>query len=410
MRRAAFSVLMTIALSLNTLAPAVAETLPYVEIPQNTNSRMALKLCESPSNLTCIESLEAILPDGTSNKLKLISSIAGRYTDVMNQVSDFGNSTWSFIDVDGTTREVSTYGLLSGENHKGQQVSYNLQPKMDFGFTNLQIKDVNSGIKFKYVFRSSWVVPVASFLMASNAEYGDEKIANGHRYTYVGSPFLGTNYSGGSLVDLSDQASDMTKSDSENVRLYFLIDHASSIPGGSYGDTRCSKFGYPVTSHNAYGGGIPFLADNDTMKFAIYSPHLLSNGSIATGFFSTYMSVAWMDCMWPKNNISKAPKVEVSVVNSDGSAQVASTLFKIEKGFLVVHARGFHYSAPTIKLSVSKSKPTEEVLPAASPSPTASVNPVASIIKKSTITCVKGKTTKKVTSVSPKCPAGYKKR
>ena len=30
--------------------------------------------------------------------------------------------------------------------------------------------------------------------------------------------------------------------------------------------------------------------------------------------------------------------------------------------------------------------------------------------KKATITCVKGKTTKKVTGVSPKCPSGYKKK
>ena len=30
--------------------------------------------------------------------------------------------------------------------------------------------------------------------------------------------------------------------------------------------------------------------------------------------------------------------------------------------------------------------------------------------KKTTITCVKGKTTKKVTAVKPKCPKGYKKK
>lgn len=410
MKRVVLSGFITFVLLWNVSVPAVAETLPFLEIPQNTNGRMVLKLCESPSNLTCIESLEAILPDGTSNKLTLIFTSTDSYTDSMNQVSDYGNSTWSFIDVDGTTREVSTYGLLSGENYKGQQVNYNLQPKMDFGFLNLQNKDVNSGIKFKYVFRSSWVVPVASSLMASNAEYSDEKIASGHRYTYVGSPFLGTNYSSGSLMGLSDQASEITKSDSEVVRLYFLIDHASSIPGGSYGDTRCSKFGYPVTSHNAYGGGLPHLVDNDTMKFEIYSPHFLSNGTVTTGFFSTYMSVAWMDCMWPLNNISKTSKIEVSVINTDGTAQVASTVFKIERGFLVVHARGFHYSAPTIKLAVSKSKPTEEVTPIANPDANASAKPVASIIKKSMITCVKGKVTKKVTAVSPKCLAGYKKK
>ena len=152
-------------------ATANAETLPFKEIAQNSNGRMALKLCESPGNLTCIESLEALLPNGTSNKLKLISFNSGSYLDSQKQVSDFGDSKWSFIDVDGSTREINTYGLLSGENYKGEQVNFNLQPKMDFGFMDLQIKDVNSGIKFKFVIRSSWVVPVAAFLMASNAKY-----------------------------------------------------------------------------------------------------------------------------------------------------------------------------------------------------------------------------------------------
>jgi len=32
------------------------------------------------------------------------------------------------------------------------------------------------------------------------------------------------------------------------------------------------------------------------------------------------------------------------------------------------------------------------------------------VVKKTTITCIKGKTTKKVTAVNPKCPAGYKKK
>jgi membrane protein involved in colicin uptake len=34
----------------------------------------------------------------------------------------------------------------------------------------------------------------------------------------------------------------------------------------------------------------------------------------------------------------------------------------------------------------------------------------AAALKKTTITCVKGKLTKKVTAVKPKCPAGYKKK
>ena len=53
--------------------------------------------------------------------------------------------------------------------------------------------------------------------------------------------------------------------------------------------------------------------------------------------------------------------------------------------------------------------PTETPVPTPTPSATvvATVKPAA---KKTTITCVKGKTTKKVTAVNPKCPAGYKKK
>jgi hypothetical protein len=47
------------------------------------------------------------------------------------------------------------------------------------------------------------------------------------------------------------------------------------------------------------------------------------------------------------------------------------------------------------------------------PTPSASVTPTPSakpVVKKTTITCIKGKTSKKVTAVNPKCPAGYKKK
>jgi hypothetical protein len=46
-------------------------------------------------------------------------------------------------------------------------------------------------------------------------------------------------------------------------------------------------------------------------------------------------------------------------------------------------------------------------VPATQPTPASSPSPKA---KKSTITCTKGKITKKVTAIKPKCPAGYKKK
>jgi hypothetical protein len=55
--------------------------------------------------------------------------------------------------------------------------------------------------------------------------------------------------------------------------------------------------------------------------------------------------------------------------------------------------------------------PTPSETPSATPTPTPTVVATAMpAAKKTTITCVKGKITKKVTGVKPKCPAGYKKR
>jgi hypothetical protein len=45
--------------------------------------------------------------------------------------------------------------------------------------------------------------------------------------------------------------------------------------------------------------------------------------------------------------------------------------------------------------------------PSLNPKPSAATKSVA---KKITLTCVKGKLSKKVTGVAPKCPAGYKKK
>jgi hypothetical protein len=69
-------------------------------------------------------------------------------------------------------------------------------------------------------------------------------------------------------------------------------------------------------------------------------------------------------------------------------------------------AGGFTFSTPSIKVKFSQEATTPA--PSATPSPSASAKPVTP--KKTTITCVKGKTTKKVTAIKPTCPTGYKKK
>ena len=67
---------------------AKADVTPIVEIAQSKSGRSALRPCASPAHLTCIESLSAILPNGTTNEFKLLQAPTGSYLDSKNQVTE----------------------------------------------------------------------------------------------------------------------------------------------------------------------------------------------------------------------------------------------------------------------------------------------------------------------------------
>jgi uncharacterized membrane-anchored protein YhcB (DUF1043 family) len=70
----------------------------------------------------------------------------------------------------------------------------------------------------------------------------------------------------------------------------------------------------------------------------------------------------------------------------------------------------------TLKKQIPTASPSQSTQPTPTPSPSQSAKPAVVTSKKptppkkTTINCVKGKVTKKVTAVKPKCPAGYKKK
>ena len=75
-------------------------------------------------------------------------------------------------------------------------------------------------------------------------------------------------------------------------------------------------------------------------------------------------------------------------------------------------AYGIHYSAPTLKVKLTQEVKKVEATPTPSPSATtqAIVEAKKTIAVKKAITCTKGKATKKITGLTPKCPTGYKKK
>ena len=90
--------------------------------------------------------------------------------------------------------------------------------------------------------------------------------------------------------------------------------------------------------------------------------------------------------------------------------------------FRIYYAQGGPNQSYVLKRGTLKYTPAPVVTATPTPTPTPTVTatpsstPVAvvatptTVAKKTTITCVKGKTTKKVTAVNPKCPSGYKKK
>ena len=158
--------------------------------------------------------------------------------------------------------------------------------------------------------------------------------------------------------------------------------------------------GMVTTNSNAYIAGPPKFQDGD-LAYKVASPHYNSKGQVQIGTYDLAIRSDIARCIY---GFTSAPiQATLSVVYADGEAKKATTLISEKNNWLRLSAKGFTYSNPTIKVRLSQEAP-----PTPAPSPVATVKPAAA--KKATITCVKGKTSKKVTAVNPTCPKGYKKK
>lgn len=153
--------------------------------------------------------------------------------------------------------------------------------------------------------------------------------------------------------------------------------------------------GLVTTNATIYDGSIPaFDSAEGALNYKVAAPHLAADGSEFSGTYDLIMSSSVARCIY---NFTSAPiSASVSITTSDGGVQkVATTVLNERNGWLHLGAYGFGFSSPTLKVKLTQAAVT---------------SPVKPVQKKTTITCVKGKTTKKVTAVAPKCPSGFKKK
>ena len=175
--------------------------------------------------------------------------------------------------------------------------------------------------------------------------------------------------------------------------------------------------GMVTTNAGMYISSPPtFNVATQSLDYKVSAPHFDEKGGANIGNYNLVLSSATARCIY---GFSSAPiSANVSVISSDGTTQVATTVVKEKDGWLYLSAAGYGYSNPTVRVKL-----TQEATPAVTNSqstttpatssvtnvkPTVAPKPV--VVKKTTITCVKGKVSKKITAVNPTCPSGYKKK
>jgi len=182
----------------------------------------------------------------------------------------------------------------------------------------------------------------------------------------------------------------------------FIKDKANAVPSqwkvrsladsGSAGScfNNTSKFvGIVSTNSMVYLGGPPqFNGQTQSLDYKVASPHYTSKDEVFKGTYDLLMASDVARCLY---GFSAAPvKASIQIVNENGQNSVATTVISEKDGWLKLGAYGFTFSSPTLRVKLTQDK--------------------AAAKKKLTISCIKGKVTKKVTGTSPKCPSGYKKK
>jgi hypothetical protein len=159
------------------------------------------------------------------------------------------------------------------------------------------------------------------------------------------------------------------------------------------------------TNAVVYSDGPPkFDKEEQSLNYTVGASHRDSKGDLFKGYYQLNLRSDVARCLYGFGSAPIQAKIEVS--SSDGTPSVATTVINEKDGWLKMTAGGFTFSTPSIKVKLSQEATTPA--PSATPSPSASAKPATP--KKISITCVKGKTSKKVTAINPKCPTGYKKK
>ena len=180
-----------------------------------------------------------------------------------------------------------------------------------------------------------------------------------------------------------------------NVRQFQMIAYAQN-------DDK-TGFGVEGTSGDMYIGsnGVCNLStpvwNNETKEFtwSAAAPHFAPDGvTVNKGFYKAIIPTNDAKLLWGLENPNDAATaLQITLTTEAGGTAAALKSVSVKNGKIIIDISGFEYSRPKLKIGIK-----------------AGYKPTKTMLNKTSITCVKGKSVKKITAVQPTCPAGYKKK
>jgi hypothetical protein len=417
--------------------PSFATDSQRASVPATDPVISSLVPCSTSIQLDCLEKLQVEHADGTIQEAKRIETIYHDFPGYEGQKNQPSHSIFEFNSgkKSGPIQRIKVYSTLQTPSYIPDATGWGVPQGRRWGvlwiyldrvllpsdppFTKLNCDGLtvstclldpalNEGDIFHLYARTSWLKPVGSGGSAANYQLNYRQIKGGTQWRFSGSEHLSAGFlDSKNLTESLKSENQSMKTDFFNPTLYFVVDHAGKDQSESFWNPTCADRGFTATMINAPMAGQPYWDyQKESLVFNIFGPHLTPLGQLNKGFFQVIFHKAWLDCRFPGNTLSTAAELKVSILDEFGVPQVAVTNVKMKNELVEIYASGFHYSAPRIEVTRQGNKSTVAAVKTSGYSDNweETITP-----KKATITCAKGKVTKKVTAIKPVCPSGYKK-
>lgn len=171
--------------------------------------------------------------------------------------------------------------------------------------------------------------------------------------------------------------------------------------------------GISVTANSVYQSTPTWNAQTESVEVRLSSFHFLPNGTLNRGHFEARISLALGKCLWGVD-LSTKTRARVAIFGEQGATEIAVESSRFDGEDFILTATNFHYSSPTISFRLedpaTQPKPLPDSMNQAQTTPKPENATSSKPPKKTTIICVQGKRTKKVTASKPKCPTGWKRK